>query len=140
MKKSQANIFTRITPDPVGQMFGLVRPFNSFESRFEIDGLMRTDGAGSIELLALLSRNPQRGQCRRFFRALKKAYRTVSVWHISNEVLHAALLRYGFQPEETVDESGDRLTGLRWDRKPLDTQGIQGNASPTRNTREELTG
>jgi hypothetical protein len=115
MKKSA--IFTKLEPDPAGQI--LQTRFLRFESSFGISGLCRENSAGMIEILAIASNSPQRGQCRRFFRALKRNFKTICVWHVENPILAAALARYGFRPEETVDEHGDRLTGFRWDQADL---------------------
>lgn len=107
-------VFTRVVPDPIGQMLGT--RMNKFESACGVDGLMRENGHGQLELLAVAARNPGRGDFRNFITLLKYDYATICVWFIDNQFLGEALKRYGFKPEVIVDEHGDKMDGLRWDK------------------------
>ncbi len=111
----KSTLFSVWEPDPAGVILGT--RFMRFECReVAVGGLARDNEAGTIKILAVESRLPQAGHMRRFIELLKAEYQTICVWHIGNPILYAALVRYGFQPEETADEFGDRLSGLRWDR------------------------
>lgn len=101
-------------PDPVGKMLGT--RFDQFRSNVGIDGLARYNGNGMIELLAVHARTPGKGQFRRFIANLKKEYKTICVWEISNPLLETVLPRYGFKREVTIDSNGETLAGFRYDR------------------------
>lgn len=106
-------VFTHLEPDPTGQMLGT--RFMRFKSITGIDGLCRDNHAGQLELLAVHAAQPGKGQFRRFIHQLKFEFTTICVWHIENPLLDAVLPRYGFKREVTVDESGETLTGWRFD-------------------------
>jgi len=88
-----------------------------FVSPLGIDGLARWTDT-QLELLAVHAACPGCGQFKAFIEEAKRHFATICVWHIGNAALDAALKRYGFTPESVVDEFGEHLTGLRWDKKP----------------------
>lgn len=101
-------------PDPIGEILGT--GYQQFSSHLGIDGLAKEPEPGVLHLLAVVSRNQGAGQLREFIAALKPVYRTICVWHIENPALYDALVRYKFTPEVDVDQFGDALKGLRWDK------------------------
>ena len=101
-------------PDPIGQILGT--GYNRFSSPLGIDGLAAQPEPGRLDLLALFSTCPGSGQLRAFINAAQTQYSTLCVWHIDNPALYDALLRYGFSPETELDQFGETLKGLRWDK------------------------
>lgn len=110
------SIFTRITPDVIGSI--LHTRMDRFESVSGIEGLLRDNGHGRLELLAVRAKNPRTGQFRTFIKQCQQHYRSISIWYISNPFLPSVLKRYGFDDEATMDETGDPLIGMRWDCHP----------------------
>jgi hypothetical protein len=125
--KTPVEIFKAIEVDPIGQMLGtrMLR----FSARCGIEGLMRENGHGMIEVLAVTTRTPGRGQFRTFIRQLQVHYQIICVWHIDNPFLPGALQRYGFMPEVTVDEFGDAVTGMRWESVPAGVDEVSAPAA-----------
>ena len=100
-------------PDPVGVFLGT--RYLRFESPIGLQGLARPTGE-RLDVLAVYSGRSRSGRLRAFIAAAKLEYRTICVWHIDNPIVHDALLRYGFTPEVQIDEFGEVLKGLRWDK------------------------
>jgi len=68
-----------------------------------------------LDILAIHSDQENTGQCRWFFKDAKRQFKTICVWAINDQVLQAALERYGFTPQTEIDGKGEVLTGMRWD-------------------------
>ncbi len=107
-------ILGKVIPDAAGKILGT--GFDRFVSPIGIEGLAKDNGAGQLDLLAVINPTDERGLFRRFIAEAKLEYETICVWAIENPALYAALLRYGFLPEQTIDRFGVPLEGLRWDK------------------------
>ena len=116
MNPPPPSIFIRITPDVIGSI--LHTRMDRFESVAGIDGLLRDNGYGHLELLAVHANNLRTGQFRTFIKQCQQHYRSIVIWHITNPFLPSVLKRYGFDDEVTVDEFGDPVIGMRWDCHP----------------------
>lgn len=102
-------------PDPIGLMFGT--RMERFESSTGLEGLARATG-DRLDVLAVRNPTSRRGLFRAFIAAAKLEYRTICVLAIENQIVHEALLRYGFTADVEIDQFGDTQELLRWD-KPL---------------------
>jgi hypothetical protein len=104
-------LFDVLTPDPVGEILGT--GFQRFAvHRFELNGLLKITG-DSLEILAVVSENEDRGNFRDFIDACKDRFREVIVWHIDNPIVESALSRYGFVATQKF-ERDERIPGMIW--------------------------
>ena len=103
-------ILGQMQADPVSDILGT--GYSRFSAACGIDGLAKTDGI-VLDILAVESRNPGRGQFRNFIAVAKLAYAEIRVWECWNPLLAQALERYGFQPVREI-HNGEPLTGYRW--------------------------
>lgn len=92
--------------------------FNQFSALCGVGGLAKEhEDTGHIEVLAVHSNNPGRGQFRAFVAQLKRSFNKVTFWHEFNPRLGLALARYGFwQIEELCQLDGVILPGWRWEK------------------------
>lgn len=104
-----------LASDPVGLMLGT--GYHRFKAACGIDGLAKVDGK-RLDLLAVVTDTPGKGQFREFIRLAKAAYDTVRVWQISNPTLNEALKRYGFTRTWTLGPDGEVVTGRVWTKRP----------------------
>lgn len=104
-----------LSPDPAGEI--LCTRYKRFRSPSGIDGLARRDGM-TLELLAVIANEPGTGQFRRFIKQAQERFTTICIWHDLNPALGVILSKYGFTPEDDVDEFGQKLSGWRWDAPP----------------------
>lgn len=125
MKKINQNEFVRmlaksltclgtITPDPVGQ--ALKTGMDRFSSPWGVDGLCRVVGV-RVDILAIASQTPGKGQLRSFITALKGQFKHIRVMHIDNPILVPILARYGFVPfqdVESIEGETEFITGMEW--------------------------
>ena len=103
--------------DPIGRALNISRPYNKFSSPVGCHGLARWT-PDRLDILAISSRKEGVGQLRKFIAEAQKHWPTICVWFISNEVLDAALKRYGFFRQIELAGNGEVLDGLRWDKVP----------------------
>lgn len=88
--------------------------FSTFETP-TIDGLARVTET-RIDFLAVVARNPGKGDFHRFIEDCKQSYDTIAVWEIFNANLKVMLARWGFREVlELMDGSISR--GMRWDKE-----------------------
>lgn len=112
--KTKPEAFMRWKVDFAGQILGT--GYQQFFSRSGIDGLARVR-ENTIELLAMVSNDPGKGQFRNFIAALKKQYDAIYVWVIWNEDLIPVLERYGFETATLTEEIQgvvETVTGMKW--------------------------
>ena len=105
-----------LSPDPISKLLGT--GFSRFDHGTEMSGLCKISG-NTIEILAVVSELPGKGNFREFINRLKLEYSTIKVWHVENTFLPMVLLRYGFRPwEEKFCIQGEWETseGFRWDK------------------------
>lgn len=104
-------------PDTIGVVLGT--GYLRFSSPVGIDGLCKPDEAkGRLELLAVASRRPGNGHFKSFIDLCKRDFTTILIWHVTSDILHDCLPRYGFRPwEERQQCQGEweHLEGYRWD-------------------------
>lgn len=106
-----SGFFLNYTPDPIGVMLGT--GYHRFEHASGIEGLARVIG-DQLDVLAVISPNPGKGQFREFIGAAKRAFRTVAVWEVWNPIIGPALQRYGFTPAQCVETDGEINRGWQW--------------------------
>jgi hypothetical protein len=90
--------------------------YRNFSSRTGIEGLGRVQG-DTLDLLAVATRTPGRGQFRDFMRLAKAEFAAIELWAVGNAQLAQALRRYGFTPCRRVEPWGERVAGFRWTKK-----------------------
>lgn len=101
-----------IRPDHAGNIFGtgFVR-FNA--PRFH--GLCRFTTPDTLDILAIISKTPRCGHLAGFINGLKKAYRLIRVYEISNPHLFQVLsMAHGFTPFDEFSVTGPNL---QWEKK-----------------------
>jgi len=106
------SVIVKTSLDPIGQMLGT--GYARFEGINGVSGLFKAHRPHRLDLLAIVSEDPGKGNFRDFISQTKMEFNTICVWFIENESLYEALLRYGFTPEIEVGAMGDALDGLRW--------------------------
>lgn len=79
----------------------------------EINGLAKIKGP-RVDILSVISVNSGRGHFKEFIENLKTIYKQIYIWEIWNDDLMAALKRYDFVDTETIEDDGEKLTGLVW--------------------------
>lgn len=99
-------------PDPIGQLLGT--GYMRFQSPTGICGLAKDDGE-RLDILAVDTLTPGKGQFRHFINEAKKQYSTICIWEIWNPWLEPVLLRYGFTPATEIAITGETLSGVKWD-------------------------
>lgn len=125
--------FTSPVEDPVAKM--LHTGMSRFDTVYKVDGLVKFN-AEIIEVLALVSQEPRKGNCRAFIHQLQRCWPVVIVWHVTNGHLRRALERYGFRHYNVPlpMESRPTLDGMVWFRNwpveitatmGLDASGLQ---------------
>lgn len=92
--------------DPIGE--ALNTGFMRFENA-AVRGLAKWTDA-RLDLLAIVSMEPGRGNVREFIRQAKRYWPEIVVFEVFNPALKDALARYGFAP--IVMTSGDHV--MRW--------------------------
>jgi hypothetical protein len=103
-----------IYPDPCAQVLGT--GYSQFNSPSGIDGLAKwTDDR--LDLLAVVTPTPGRGQFREFIKSAERHFRTICIWEVWNPWLESVLKRYGFTQETEVLGTGEIVNGFRWDVK-----------------------
>ena len=107
-----SGFFETWKPDPVGLILGT--GYMRFTTAHGIDGLARLDGEGGLDCLAVIAREPGKGQFRRFIAAAKKSFRRVAVWEDWNPVIGKALKRYKFRRARCVEADGEVSEGWEW--------------------------
>lgn len=80
-----------------------------------IDGLAWVNGS-AIEFLAVASRLSGKGYFRKFIEDLKQHYTVIRLWAIMNPDLEVILTRYGFVSGFDVDEYGEIVDVMDWNR------------------------
>lgn len=100
-------------PDPVGVILGT--RFERFVSPTGLEGLARATG-DRLDVLAVYNPTEEKGRFRSFIDVAKNEFKTICVLAIENPAVHAALVRYGFTPDVTIDEFGNTQEMLRWDK------------------------
>lgn len=79
-----------------------------------IHGLWRING-DSIDILAVESDHPGRGDFSKWLRVVMQQYERVRFLHVGNDVLRKYLLRKGFRDVEWF-EGNELVEGMRWSR------------------------
>jgi hypothetical protein len=111
----QTKLFSYIGPDPASEALGT--DFDRFETTLGIVGLCRIRG-DQIDLLAILSKDPGKGNFRTFIERLKKLHGVIGVWEIMEPGMNDTLKRYGFKPTRRFEKNGEIITGWRWRKDP----------------------
>jgi hypothetical protein len=101
-----------LTRDPVGEAVG--SDFQAFTAPF-VHGLARVSGR-RLDVLAIKSAEEGRGHCRRFVADARREFDTVVFVEVCNEMLAAALGRWGFRQVVEEFAGGERCDCWRWDR------------------------
>jgi hypothetical protein len=99
-----------LTPDPLGVELGthLMRFSNK---SLQVDGLCKVAGR-RIDLVAICSRDCNKGNVSKFFDQLMAAYRAIYVWEIWSPVIKQMLFRRGFM---AIREQQDVIVeGMMW--------------------------
>lgn len=97
--------------DPFADLLGT--GFAQFQSHCGVGGLAR-ERNGCLELLAVHSRHPGKGEFRKFIGVAKKNYRGILVLSIWNPDLEQMLRRYGFTPFTRTESDGEQMDGMEW--------------------------
>ena len=114
---AQARIAGKLERDLIGMVIHEGKePFVRFASPLKIHGLGKFT-PDRKDLLAVDADRPGNGDFRKFIAEAKKEWATICVWFVQNDILAAALSRYGFGKEIELSGDGEVLEGMRWDRK-----------------------
>lgn len=113
MKNKTLPVLGSVQPDPIGSILGT--GFQCFRSPLGPEGLAKWTPS-RLEILAVHSSLPGRGQFRDFIAAAQRHWPTICIWEVWNPILQDALPRYGFTPETDLQPNGETVSGWRWDK------------------------
>lgn len=89
--------------------------FFHFKTTVGVQGLARVNGH-HLEILAVHSSHPGRGDFRNFIANCKRSYASIRFWALLNPELAKTLTRYGFYGGFDTDEFGEMVDVMDWNK------------------------